>query len=92
VRVVAPIDAPTVRVLQPADLFRWADVKHTDETEKVLALALAFLVSMSPGDALELSMATFHKIADDLVQIDVHVKAEVVADALVKRRVIKLPL
>lgn len=80
------------RVLQPADLFRWAEIKGAEEAEKVLGHAYAFLNHMSVGDVLETSSVRFTKLSEDLIHVESLVNAERMVDALAKRRLLRFPV
>lgn len=80
------------RIIQPNELFDMLNVKNREEAERVLSNTLYFLLYMRVGDKLSTSVADFNKIGPDLIQLDYAIDANIVADELVKKRIIKLPI
>lgn len=80
------------RIVQPNELFDMLKVKNREEAERVLSNTLYFLLYMRVGDKLSTSVADFNKIAPDLIQLDYAVDANAIADEMVKKRIIKLPI
>lgn len=80
------------RTIQPNELFDMLGVKNVEEAERVLSNTLFFLIYMRTGDKLSTSVADFKKIDSDLIQIDYATDASVVAEEMVRKRIIKLPI
>lgn len=80
------------RVIQPNEIFDMLGVKNQEDAERVLCTTLQFLLYMRVGDKLSTSVADFNKIGPDLIQLDYAIDANIVADELVKKRIIKLPI
>lgn len=81
-----------VKTIQPQQLFELLNVKNTEETQKVLATALAFLAYMSPGDEMQTSDLVFEKIAPDLIHIRTEVDLTTVVDSMEKKRILRMPV
>lgn len=79
-------------ILQPSKLFKLLKIENKEEAERVLVTTLEFLIYMKPGDKFKTSLATFEKLNNDLMHMDVHIDAEDMIDALEKSRIIKMPI
>lgn len=80
------------RVIQPNELFDMLNVKNREDAERVLSNTLYFLVYMRVGDKLSTATIDFTKVDTDLIQINYAIDANIIADEMVKKRIIKLPI
>lgn len=81
-----------VTVLQPQQIFSMFKIKvqSLEEAERILDVALKLLVYLNPGDKLKSGGITYTKISEDLVHVDVKVKAEEIGDLLERKKVIRV--
>lgn len=64
-------------------------VPATEDTKRILSLVVGMLSGMGDGDVLDMPLAVFSKISDDLVHIDPK-KVEDLKKCLKERRIIKV--
>jgi len=79
------------RVVHPQELFAMLNIKDFDSARKALITGFDFLIYMNPGDQLVMNNATFHKLDNDLFQVESNINSENVVDSLEKRKIVRIP-
>lgn len=78
-------------VIQPSEIIDLLGVTDRIEAERIISATLDFLIYLKVGDSLHTSNASFEKLSEDMVYLNVHRKIEdKIADTNIKN-IIMLP-